>query len=107
MVSLRSATEFLLLNRQIHTEALGMSTLQSCVPHQLNINEESYWCNAPEEMAESATNKTKWNVEQLFPTANLSKVQEVIIEIKPTDFPGFWSCLSMTLKSLCNGRLLQ
>ena len=107
MVSLWSATEFLLLNRQIHAEALGMSTLHNCVPHQLNINEESFWCNAPEEMVESATKKTDWNVEQLFPTSNLSKVQEIIIEIKPTDFPGFWSCLSMTLESLCNGRLLQ
>ena len=108
MVSLQNATEDLLfLNRQIHSEALGRSTLQSFVPHQLNINDESYWCNAPEEMVEAATDKMTYDVEQLFPASNLSKVPGLIIDIKPTDFPGFWTCLSITLESLCNGRLLQ
>ena len=84
-----NGTEFLLLNHQIHTEAMGIFTLHSSIPHQLNISEESYWCNGPEEMAKASTNKTKWNVKQLFPTSDLRKVQELIINIKPTDFPGF------------------
>ena len=55
----------------------------------------------------AASEDTIWNLHSVFPGANLGNIKELRFDIVPSDFRGFWACLSTSLRDFFAKNLLS
>ena len=102
----RPASAVLAVNRQIHVEASRIMRLLDLVPHRIEISDQAFRVKEGEPMLWAAKHNIDWTWELVFPGDDLSIIKELRITIRPSDYPGFWACLSAATETLCDDHLL-
>lgn len=73
---------------------------------RISIGECAFYFRDAAEMAYSAQHSVDWTWIDVFPGLDLSQVLELVIEIAPTDYRGFWYNVKNALENLCQTELL-